>query len=140
MADNIFQMEERDSPIVDDPVSWGTLAEFVVEHPSKIGCGRPNYVRATIGYAPSLIQWVGRDDSWKGRLATLLYKLLPILFGGKVLLCSSCHSMVFAHTSHEKIWTFIQSLRMDECGKMLIYHGDIEHIPEDKVVEMKAAP
>jgi hypothetical protein len=130
-------MEDREVEVVDDSRYWGDIAEFVVEHPQSVGCARPVYVRATVGYTRRAIEVIG-EDSWWGSFMTWLYRLMPILFGGKVVMCSSCHNMVFVSSFQERVWSFFRSIQVEDNAKMLVFSEDVKYIPEEKVTKMKA--
>lgn len=133
-----FQTEDRVSPVVDDPRIWGKVAEFVTQHPQDVGCARPFYVRATVGYSRGCIEVVGREDTWKERFLTGLYKAIPVLFGAKVVLCGACQNMVFISPWQERVWRFFQSLSPDPDAKMLILDEDAGNVPKDRMKEFSA--
>jgi hypothetical protein len=126
-----FQMEERTYEVLDNPEAWGRVAEFVVDHPYDVGCGRPNYIRVTMGYSQRVIQVVG-EEGWLGAVATFFYKYFPILIGAKAVLCATCHNVGFISPLHERLWRIAQFFSNAEVSKMIVLQSDVDRVPYEK--------
>lgn len=130
MSNSEFEFQMAEADVIDDPKSWGLVSQFVVDHP-QAGCARATYVRATIGYIPSLLMEVG-EDTLMGKFATWLYKYLPFLIGAKVLMCTQCQQVVFVSRLMQRIYLPIAGVLGADKVKVLVCQYDTFNIPHEK--------
>ena len=130
MTNHEFEFQMAEADVYDDPRAWGLVAQFVVDHP-QAGCAKATYVRATIGYIPSLLMQVGEDTA-VGKFATWLYKYLPFLIGAKVLMCTQCNQVVFVSRTMQAIYLPLASLFGAEKVKVIVCQYDTFNIPHEK--------
>lgn len=126
-----FEMERRTYAVLDAPEDWGRVAEFVVDHPYEVGCGRPNYMRVTMGYSQRVLNALG-EDSWFGKLVISVYKVFPLLIGAKAVLCTTCQNVGFISPLHEKLWRIALFFSNAEVSKMLVLQSDVDRVPYEK--------
>lgn len=126
-----FRMEDKQIEVLDNADSWGPVSAFMIEHPQDVGCGRPNYLRVTMGYADWLIDALG-EEGWVGRLVTEIYKAVPSLIGAKAILCSSCQNIGFVSPMGERVWKAAKFFSTADTSRMLVLDIDAQRVPEEK--------
>ena len=126
-----FRMSENEISEVDNSNSWGSVAAFVADHPHVIGCGRPTYVRVTVGYSAKLMAALG-EDTTLGKIVTAIYRVFPALIGSKAIMCAQCSNVVFISPFMQWLWLH---LAMDDTVNLLVFHEDTRNIPSERKEE-----
>ena len=110
------------------PKHWGPIPAMMTGHPDT--CGRPRYLRGTIGWFPATIDIVTDTEGGIKAFFGFWYWLLPILFGTKVVVCATCSEMEFLSPTARKVFMVLRRIWPVEEETILFLDEDVQRMGE----------
>jgi len=110
------------------PKQWGPIPAMLTAHPMT--CGRPRYMRGTIGWTPSTVDILTDTKGALKSTLNMLYVLFPALFGAKVVVCMTCNELEFVSPMARKLFHLIRKFIPIEEESVLFLDEDVQRIGE----------
>jgi hypothetical protein len=111
-----------------NPKQWGAISAMMTAHPDT--CGRPRYLRGTIGWQPQLIDALTDSKGSVKAFLAGLYWLFPVLFGPKVIVCVTCNEMEFISPMARKLFMILHKVMPVEEESILFLDEDVQRMGE----------
>jgi hypothetical protein len=120
---------------------WGLFAAFVCAHRTDLQCERPQFARALLGWTYDWFNYTTDKLENESTFWTWIFNNLPIIFGGKVVLCASCRNVIFVSKWSERFFRLANLITNADYSKPMqftIYPEDLPNFsPQTKSAIMK---